>query len=100
MTSTDVGTNVTVTVTEKLTVADDSGIIHNLTGVASVGGQTTEVTLDPVSVPVTEPQSVVDKYDTDNDGIEIAELGQAGQAFIRGELTIAELGEIGAEFIS
>jgi hypothetical protein len=94
------GTNVTVTITEELTVADETGITHNITGVTSVGQQTAEVAVEPVSVTVTEPQSVVDEYDTDNDGIEIGELGAAGVDFASGELTIIELGEVGAAFAS
>jgi hypothetical protein len=100
ITSSDIGTNVTVTITEELTVADETGITHNITGVTSVGQQTAEVAVEPVSVTVTEPQSVVDEYDTDNDGIEIGELGAAGVDFASGELTIIELGEVGAAFAS
>jgi outer membrane protein assembly factor BamB len=100
----DVGTDATVTITEKLTVASSSatGIAHEITGEVTVGGsETTEV--DPVSVTVTvaEPQSVVDEYDTDNDGtISITELGAAGADFASGELTITELGRLGAAFAS
>ena len=63
-----------------------------------------EITIfDPVSVTVAdiEPESVVDKYDANNDGdVSIIELGQAGQAFASGELSITELGEVGAAFAS
>jgi hypothetical protein len=97
----DVGTDATVTVTEKLTVGDETGVTHSITGNVTAGETTTE--FDPLSVTVTDtaPVSVVDEYDTNNDGdISIVELGQAGQDFASGELTIGKLGEIGAAFAS
>jgi hypothetical protein len=77
-------------------VGEETDVTHSITGNVTAGETTTEV--DPVTVTVAEPQSVVDEYDTDNDGtISITELGVAGADFARGELTITELGRIGAE---
>jgi hypothetical protein len=93
------GTDATVRITEELTVGEETDVTHSITGNVTAGETTTEV--DPVTVTVAEPQSVVDEYDTDNDGtISITELGVAGADFARGELTITELGRIGAEFAS
>jgi hypothetical protein len=97
----DVGSDVTVTVTESLTVGEQTDVTHEITGEVTAGETTTEV--DPLEVTVAniEPQSVVDEYDTDNDGtISITELGAAGADFARGELSITELGRLGAEFAS
>jgi hypothetical protein len=95
----DVGSDVTVTVTESLTVGEETDVIHEITGEVTAGETTTEV--DPETVTVAEPQSVVDEYDTDNDGtISITELGAAGADFASGELSITELGRLGAEFAS
>jgi hypothetical protein len=94
----DVGSDVTVTVTESLTVGEQTDITHEIPGEVTVGETTAEV--DPVSVTVAE-QSVVDEYDTNNDGtISITELGAAGADFASGELTITELGRLGAAFAS
>jgi len=82
-------------------VGEETDVTHSITGNVTAGETTTEV--DPVSVTVAdiEPQSVVDEYDTDNDGtISITELGAAGADFARGELSITELGRLGAEFAS
>jgi hypothetical protein len=93
------GTDATVRITEELTVGEQTDVTHEITGEVTAGETSTEV--DPVSVTVAEPQSVVDEYDTDNDGtISITELGAAGADFASGELTITELGRIGAEFAS
>jgi len=99
----DVGTDATVTITETLTVGSETNVTHSITGDVTSGETTTA--FDPVTVTVTvtetEPDSVVDEYDANNDGeISIIELGQAGQAFASGELTITELGEVGAAFAS
>ena len=97
----DVGTDATVTITETLTVGSETNVTHSITGDVTAGE--TMTAFDPVTVTVTEtePDSVVDKYDANNDGeISIVELGQAGQAFASGELTITELGEVGAAFAS
>jgi hypothetical protein len=101
----DVGSDVTVTVTESLTVGEQPGVTHNITGNVTTGRTTMK--LDPVSVTVVnqtdpqQPQSVVDEYDTDGSGdITITELGRAGADFARGELTITELGRLGAAFAS
>ncbi len=97
----DVGTDATVTVSESLTVGDEANITHRITGDVTAGETTVEI--DPVSVTIanTEPQSVVDEYDTNNDGsINITELGTAGADFARGELSITELGRLGTEFAS
>jgi hypothetical protein len=95
----DVGSDVTVTVTESLTVGEETDVTHEITGEVTAGETTTEV--DPETVTVAEPQSVVDEYDTDNDGtISITELGAAGADFASGELSITELGRLGAEFAS
>jgi hypothetical protein len=101
----DVGTDATVTITEGLDIRKNKNVTHNITGNVTVGKETFEV--DPVSVTVVsqtgpeEPQSVVDRYDTDGNGeITITELGQAGADFARGELTITELGQLGAAFAS
>ena len=97
----DVGTDATVIVSEILTVGDEADITHRITGDVTAGE--TAVEIDPVSVTIanTEPQSVVDEYDTNNDGsINITELGAAGADFARGELSITELGRLGTEFAS
>jgi hypothetical protein len=97
----DVGTDATVRITEELTVGEETDVTHSITGNVTIGETTVEI--DPVSVTVAdiEPQSVVDEYDTDNDGtISITELGAAGADFASGELTITQLGRIGAEFAS
>jgi hypothetical protein len=88
----------TVTVTESLTVGEQTDITHEISGEVTAGETTTEI--DPLEVTVAE-QSVVDEYDTDNDGtISITELGVAGADFARGELSITELGRLGAAFAS
>jgi len=97
----DVGSDVTVTITEELTVSEELNVTHQITGDVTAGETTTE--FEPVSVTVTdiEPQSPVDEFDTDGNGdIEITELGQAGQAFASGQISITELGEVGAAFAS
>jgi hypothetical protein len=101
----NIGTNVTVTITEELTVRERVNVTHNITGNVTTGRTTMK--LDPVSVTVVnqtdpqQPQSVVDEYDTDGSGdITITELGRAGADFARGELTITELGRLGAAFAS
>jgi hypothetical protein len=53
-----------------------------------------------VTVADTEPTSVVDEYDTDDNGIGITELGRGGADFASGELSITELGKLGAAFAS
>jgi len=95
----DVGTDATVTIIEELTVSEGLNVTHEITGDVTAGETTTEV--DPVLVIVAEPQSVVDEYDSNDDGtISITELGAAGADFASGELTITELGRLGAEFAS
>jgi len=97
----DVGTDATVRITEELTVREETDVTHSITGNVTAGETTTEV--DPVSVTVAdiEPQSVVDEYDSNDDGtISITELGAAGADFASGELSITELGRLGAEFAS
>ena len=97
----DVGTDATIRITEELTVGEKTDVTHSITGNVTIGETTVEI--DPVSVTVAdiEPQSVVDKYDSNDDGtISITELGVAGADFARGELTITELGRLGAEFAS
>jgi hypothetical protein len=97
----DVETDATVTITEELTSEAETNVTHSITGEVTAGETTVE--FDPVSVTVAdiEPQSVVDEYDTDNDGdISITELGAAGADFASGELTITELGRLGTEFAS
>ncbi len=99
VTLSDVGTEATVTTIEELTAPQETDLTYEITGEATSGETTTE--FDPLSIPVTEPQSVVERYDTDNDGnISITELGAAGSDFASGELSITELGEIGAAFAS
>jgi hypothetical protein len=95
----------TITIVETLTVGEQPGVTHNITG--NITTEKTTVKLDPVSVTVVnqtdpqQPQSVVDEYDTDGSGdITITELGRAGADFARGELTITELGRLGAAFAS
>jgi len=97
----NVGMDATITITEELTVSEELNVTHKITGDVTAGETTT--VFDPVSVTVAdiEPESVVDKYDANNDGdVSIIELGQAGQAFASGELSITELGEVGAAFAS
>jgi hypothetical protein len=97
----DVGTDATIRITEELTVGEKTDVTHSITGNVTIGETTVEI--DPVSVTVAdiEPQSVVGKYDSNDDGtISITELGVAGADFARGELTITELGRLGAEFAS
>jgi hypothetical protein len=54
-----------------------------------------------VSVRADGSTSVVDEYDTNNDGtISITELGRGGADFASGELSITELGKLGAAFAS
>jgi len=49
----------------------------------------------------TEPQSVVDEYDTNNDGeISIGEISTAAADFIDGNLSIQDISRIAAEFIN
>jgi hypothetical protein len=101
VTLSDVGMDATITITEELTVSEELNVTHKITGDVTAGETTT--VFDPVSVTVAdiEPESVVDKYDANNDGdVSIIELGQAGQAFASGELSITELGEVGAAFAS
>ncbi len=99
VTLSDVGTEATVTTIEELTAPQETDLTYEITGEATSGETTTE--FNPLSIPVTEPQSVVERYDTDNDGnISITELGAAGSDFASGELSITELGEIGAAFAS
>ncbi len=74
---------------------------HSITGDVTLGETTTDFEAVSVTVTDTEPQSVVDEFDEDENGdIGIIELGQAGQAFASGELSITELGQIGAAFAS
>jgi hypothetical protein len=97
----DVGTDATIRITEELTVGEKTDVTHSITGNVTIGETTVEI--DPVSVTVAdiEPQSVVGKYDSNDDGtISITELGVAGADFASGELTITELGRLGAEFAS
>jgi hypothetical protein len=97
----DIGTDATVTITEELIVSEELNVTHSITGDVTAGETT--IAFDPVTVAVTEtePDSIVDEYDANNDGdISITELGQAGRAFASGELTITELGEIGTAFAS
>ena len=99
VTLSDVGTEATVTTIEELTAPQETDLTYEITGEATSGETTTK--FNPLSIPVTEPQSVVERYDTDNDGnISITELGAAGADFASGELSITELGEIGAAFAS
>jgi hypothetical protein len=98
-----IGNDATVTITEELTVSEEPNVTHQITGsVRTIPSRNrTSVEIDPLEVTVAEPQSVVDEYDTDNDGtISITELGAAGADFASGELTITELGRLGAEFAS
>jgi hypothetical protein len=99
VTLSDVGTEATVTTIEELTAPQETDLTYEITGEATSGETTTK--FNPLSIPVTEPQSVVERYDTDNNGnISITELGAAGSDFASGELSITELGEIGAAFAS
>lgn len=92
------GENSTVIITETLTVGNETNTTHTISGGVTVEGTTK--TFDPVLVTVSDPKSVIDKYDTDNDGVEIAELGRASKDFADNDLTIAELGQIAAAYSS
>jgi hypothetical protein len=100
----DVGSSATVVVSKQITVANNEGVTHSITGDVSTSDRDTTIVFDPVSVRVTADQgspSVVDEYDTDGDGeISVVELGQAGQDYAAGKLTITELGKIGGNFAS
>jgi hypothetical protein len=97
VTLSDVGTEATVTTIEELTAPQETDLTYEITGEATSGETTTE--FNPLSIPVTEPQSVVERYDTDNDGnISITELGNAGKEFALGNITITELGKVGQAF--
>jgi PGF-pre-PGF domain-containing protein len=97
----DVGTDATVTITEELTAGEETGITHGITGNVTAGGTTAEVDPASVTVAATEPQSVVDKYDVNNDGtISIDEISQAASAFIDGDLSIQAISRIASEFIN
>jgi hypothetical protein len=92
-------TDATVSISERLTVAETRETTHTITG--DVATSDTTVSADPLRISVIAPEAPAERYDADGDGnIDIVELGQAGQDFASGELTIAELGEVGQAFAS
>ena len=96
----DIGTDATVTITEELIISEELNVTHSITGDVTAGETT--IAFDPVTVAVTEtePDSIVDEYDANNDGdISITELGTAGADFLAGDLSITELGRLGQRFL-
>jgi Ca2+-binding EF-hand superfamily protein len=61
---------------------------------------TIEITVETPTDPES-PTSVVDEYDTNNDGeISIGEISTAAADFIDGDLSIQAISQIAAEFIN
>jgi hypothetical protein len=81
--------SVNTTITFNGDVTDDSD-----SDTAAIGGDTQIEVVSPLTGPAGE-------YGTDGDGeISISELGTADSDFVREELSISELGEVGAAFAS
>jgi hypothetical protein len=98
----NIGTDVTVRITEELTVGERVNVTHNITGNVTAGKETFEV--DPKSVTVVsqtgpeEPQSVVDEYAGEDGKIQPRELLEAIADFRAGELQPTDVLEIIAAF--
>jgi hypothetical protein len=112
VTLTNVGSESTVTVTETVTVGDNPGVTHRITGTLDVatrdsggdgdgGGDGRTLKIDTKSVTVTSLEGAAGEFDADGDGeIDIGELSQAAAAFIDGDLSIGEISQVSAEFIN
>ncbi|ERG96435.1 S8 family serine peptidase, partial [Haloquadratum walsbyi] len=97
--SDNLDTGATVSITEELTVSETAETTHTITG--NVTTDNTTASADALNISVIIPDTPAERYDSNGDGnIDIIELEQAGNDFASGELTIAELGQVGRAFAS
>jgi hypothetical protein len=87
----------TVSVSVTVTVPETVSAGTNVTISGDVTSEDATAEFETRTVSVVEPDPL-ERFDPGEDGIGISDLGKAADAFARGELTIAELGEIASAF--
>ncbi len=99
---TNVATTETVIITEQLTVMGTSNTTYEITGSVKSNNQTAQITPRTITVKETptESTSVIDEYDTGNDGINKRDAQKAIRDFIvSDELNLEDVQKIIRAFI-